>query len=193
MPDFFSPHNGHFVFRDCTFSRYQDCLFVVVKLLVEKFLKDPRLTSNLRSLHKTYVLYGSLGSNSYYVREGEKGWNQLLPPQLLEELERDRYVILGFVVVDTDKDPNVCRVEMVNSFFEGHGVFRFMMHKLSTNYNYEKRIVPINILEGRAMDVWTKFLGDYIGMEDDDDEDYKKHMSHKDFNSVIATIQSTIE
>lgn len=190
MPDFFSHRSGHFVFRDCTFLRYQDCVSNVVQLLVEKFLKDPRLTGNLGSLHKTHVLYGTIGSN-HYVREGEQQWNQLLPPNLLEELERDNYLILGFVVVDVDKDPNVCRVEMVKSFFEGHGVFQFMMHKLVMIY--DRNVVPIDIIDGRAMDVWTKYLGGYLGVEDDDEEDYKRNMTDTDFNTVMFKLRSQFE
>lgn len=188
MLDFFCPRDGHFVFQDSVFVRYEDCAYEVVTKLARKLLEDSRLTSNLRFLHNTFVLYGLTGAD-HYTRAGEKKWSELLPIHLLEEVQKTNNVILGFVVVDTKNTPGVCRVEMVKSFFESHGVFQRMMTKLEQLYP-DRTIIPHDIIdEERAVNVWVQYLE--CGIEDD--PMYEKHMTSSDYNKICSIVHERNE
>jgi len=104
-----------------------------------------------------YLLVGKHGAQTY-VQEGEKKWSDILPPEQLAVMEKERELVLGYVV--GEKVDKTVRIHWIQSFVRRIGVMKQILSCIENGaIEGTDEYAPWEIEEAPqdVKDIWAKY------------------------------------
>lgn len=126
------------------------------KEMLNRLLKHPNVSIIVKNLTGVYVLIGRLVEQNF-LRKGEEKWSDILTPEAYLQLQHDRFVIFGWILVTKCPGENkVYGIDLLESYVRGRRVGELLQYKVR-RYLDATAVLPIE-LSGEGYGYWKKML-----------------------------------
>ena len=120
--------------------------------------KDPKLRCPwVNTPQNVYLLVGSLSAQNL-AQAGEKKWSDILPPDKLALMKKDKELVLGYVVGEKVED--TIRIHWIQSFVRRVGVMKQILFLIEKNaIPGTDKYIPweIDNAPEYVKEIWAKF------------------------------------
>ena len=146
------------IIKDAEFGKIKDIYIegeTIKEFINNVIYKHPNWSILLKNLSDIYVLVASLGSQNY-LKNSEKSWKEIMNKEQYELLEKNRYFVIGYMLVD-ERYEKIHYIDFFDTVIRKNNLGYHMINEYKKQRNYEVELIPQKIIETSAK-YWAKIL-----------------------------------
>lgn len=149
------------IINDAYFGKIKDLPIMgetIKQFLDDVVYKHPNWSILLQNLSDIYVLVASFDAQSC-LKDGEKTWEQIMKKDEYDILEKNRYFVVAYMLVN-EKDQKNHYIDLFDTIIRNNNLGCVMIEKYVKKYEYMVNLVPQKIIRSSAK-YWAKVLDFY--------------------------------
>lgn len=149
------------IINDAYFGKIKDLPIMgetIKQFLDDVVYKHPNWSILLQNLSDIYVLVASFDAQSC-LKDGEKTWEQIMKKDEYDILEKNRYFVVAYMLVN-EKHQNNHYIDLFDTIIRNNNLGCVMIEKYVKKYEYMVNLVPQKIIRSSAK-YWAKVLDFY--------------------------------
>lgn len=146
------------IIKDAEFGKIKDIYIegeTIKEFINNVIYKHHNWSILLKNLSDIYVLVASLGSQNY-LKNSEKSWKEIMNKEQYELLEKNRYFVIGYMLVD-ERYEKIHYIDLFDTVIRKNNLGYHMINEYKKQRNYEVELIPQKIIETSAK-YWAKIL-----------------------------------
>ena len=149
------------IINDAYFGKIKDLPIMgetIKQFLDDVVYKHPNWSILLQNLSDIHVLVASFDAQSC-LKDGEKTWEQIMKKDEYDILEKNRYFVVAYMLVN-EKHQNNHYIDLFDTIIRNNNLGCVMIENYEEKYGYMVNLVPQKIIQSSAK-YWAKVLDFY--------------------------------